>query len=140
MAVVNYSGGRNRNRPRRLMRFMTPCWRSSAPPDSKTSRHTKLRIVWLRLHYRTADQSERDKDSTTNYTSLFILWSRKLRLYPARYCSRFCNKLHFPNRDAVKVTSALAHAFLKRASTNAASSFLPCAFKAWIRPNSAQPF
>jgi len=31
---------------------------------------------------------------------------------------------YFPNRDEVSVTSARAHAFLNRASTNAASSVL----------------
>ena len=47
--------------------------------------------------------------------------------------------LYCPKRDEVSVTSALAHAFLKRASIIAASSFLPCALSACIRPNSDQP-
>ncbi len=41
---------------------------------------------------------------------------------------------YLPNRDPFKVTSARDQAFLKRASTNAASSFLFCAFKACIKP------
>ena len=65
-----------------------------------------------------------------------------------RYCNTkiakasdfFQRSDYFPNREPLNVTSALAQAFLKRASTNAASSFLFCAFKACIRPYSAQPF
>ena len=39
-----------------------------------------------------------------------------------------------------RATSAVAHAFLSRCSTGAASSFLPCASSARDSPDSAQPF
>src|ERR1044071_1347812 len=63
MVVVNYLVGKNRNRPRRLMRFMTRCWRSSVRIRPKVSRPTKLRIDWLRIDYR-----EPKKSRSTDYT------------------------------------------------------------------------
>ena len=88
-------------------------------------------MFFLMIHGATNIPLLRSEGVNVHRQSFHVRLTRELRDPVALYCAK---------RDEVIVVSARAHAFLKRASISAASSFFPSALSACVRPNSDQGF